>query len=225
MTALSDLFAQRLADPAIRLIAETTAALRADAGFAQRPTDAAAGALLSEETPAPLGSDALEAVLSRIEAAEQADLGAAAAIGQGRWADEIADLPSPLREAAFEALKTAQWEFVGFGIRRLPLLTGDGSVAELMRVEPGHGVAPHDHGDEELTLIVTGGYFDSHAHYGPGDVSVARPGFVHDPKADPGEVCYLLAVTYGPAKFQGAFGVLQALMGPPKGAKSVWGGH
>ena len=223
--ALSDLFAQRRADPAIRLIAETTAAMRADANFVERPLDAAAGALLSDETPAVLGPDALDAVMSRIESAGEADRHAAASIGHGRWADEIATLPSPLREAALDALKTAKWEFVGFGIRRLPLLTGDGTFAELMRVEPGHGVADHDHEAEELTLIVTGGYFDSHDHYGPGDLSVAEPGFIHDPKADPGEVSYLLAETYGPAKFQGAFGLLQKVMGPPTGAKSVWGSN
>jgi len=223
--ALSDLFAQRSADPAIRLIAETTAAMRADAAFVEKPTDAAGGALLSDETPAALAADAMEAVLSRIDAFGEADRRAEAAIGRGRRADEIARLPSPLREAALDALQTAKWEFVGFGIRRLPLMTGDGSFAELMRVEPGHGVADHDHAAEELTLIVTGGYDDSHAHYGPGDVSVARPGFVHDPKADPGEVCYLLAVTYGPARFQGVFGLLQRVMGPPSGAKSVWGSN
>jgi putative transcriptional regulator len=219
---LSDLFAQRRADPAIRLIAETTAAMRADPGFVERPMDDAAGALLSDETPETLAADALDAVMSRIEAAGAADNHAAGARHQGRWADEIAELPSPLREAALEALKTAKWEFVGFGIRRLPLLTGDGTFAELMRVEPGHGVADHDHDAEELTLIVTGGYNDSHHHYGPGDLSVAEPGFVHDPKADPDEVCYLLAVTYGSAKFQGMFGLLQKVMGPPTGAKSVW---
>ena len=220
---LSDLFAQRRADPAIRLIAESTAAIRADAAFVEHPEDAAAGALLSDESPAALSSDALDAVLSRIDAIGEADKRAEAAAGQGRWADELARLPSPLREASLEALKTARWQFVGFGIRRLPLMTGDGSFAELMRVEPGHGVADHDHAAEELTLIVTGGYHDSHHHYGPGDVSVANPGFIHDPKADPGEVCYLLAVTYGPAKFQGAFGALQKLMAPPVGAKSAWG--
>ena len=34
-------------------------------------------------------------------------------------------------------------------------------------------------------------------------------------KADMGEVCYLLAVTYGPPKFRGAFGLLQAALGFP----------
>jgi putative transcriptional regulator len=220
--SLSTLFAQRRTDPAIRLLAETMAAMRADAGFVERSDDAAAGALLSDETPAVLASGALDSVMARIEAAGEADARARSSVGQGRWADEIARLPSPLREAALGALKTNRWRFVGFGIRRLPLMTGEGAFAELMRVEPGRGVVDHDHEAEELTLILTGGYHDSHHHYGPGDLSVARPGFVHDPKADPDEVCYLLAVTYGPASFKGLFGLLQKLMGPPAAARSAW---
>jgi len=53
-------------------------------------------------------------------------------------------------------------------------------------------------------------------------VSLARPDFVHAPKADPGEICYLLAVTYGPSKFQGVFGVVQKLVDLLPIAKPEW---
>jgi putative transcriptional regulator len=225
MTApsLNEVFAGRGDDPAIRLLADTIVALRADAAFESRPQDLAAGVLLSEETPAGLNTGALEVVLARIDAAGDLDTNAKARAANRKWADEITALPSPLREAALDALEHSSWQFLGFGIRRLPLQIKGGGFAELMRVEPGAGVADHDHAADELTLIVTGGYHDGHAHYGAGDVSLAQPSFVHAPKADRGEVCYLLAVTYGPAKFQGAFGVVQKIVDLLPTPKAEWG--
>ena len=224
MTALSlhQMLYARGDDPAIRLLADTIANLRADADFEALPTDLAAGALLSEETPISLDSDALDTVLARIDAASHLDTAAKTRAAKGKWADEIAALPSPLREAALEALDHSDWQFLAFGIRRLPLRIKGGGFAELMRVEPGAGVADHDHAADELTLIVTGGYHDGHAHYGAGEVSLAQPDFVHAPKADPGEICYLLAVTYGPSKFQGVFGVVQKLVDLLPIAKPAW---
>ena len=158
-------------------------------------------------------------MLARIEAEGAKDERAAerAAHGDPSLA-EIAALPSPVREAALAALAHDHWRFGGLGIRRLPLGLG-AADCELMRIEPGHGAAPHDHDGDELTLILTGAYFDGHAHYGPGDVSLARSGFVHMPKADPGAVCYVLAVTYGPPRFKGLIGILQRLIGFPKTPK------
>ena len=220
--SLQGFFAERRGDPAIRLLADTIANLRSDAAFEARPGDAAAGAVLGDETPVTLNSDALDAVLARIDGAGEADAKARTRAAKSRWADEIAALPSPLREAALDALETSSWQFLAFGIRRLPLDIKGGGFAELMRVEPGSGVADHDHAADELTLVVTGGYHDGHAHYGAGEVSLARPAFIHAPKADPGEVCYLLAVTYGPSKFQGVFGVVQKVVDLLPIAKPEW---
>jgi len=224
MTALSlhQVLGERGDDPAIRLLADTIVNLRAAAAFEALPQDFAAGALLSEETPSSLDSGALDAVLSQIDAAGDLDAAAKTRSATRKWADEIAALPSPLREAALDALDHSDWQFLAFGIRRLPLNIKGGGFAELMRVEPGSGVADHDHAADELTLIVTGGYHDGHAHFGAGEVSLARPDFVHAPKADPGEICYLLAVTYGPSKFQGVFGVVQKLVDLLPIAKPEW---
>lgn len=214
--SLGTLFDSRMADPAIALLAQTTAAMRADPDYFHREDDVASGVFLTGEAPANLGDDALARALARIDEDAALDRRAALEVeGQDPRMAELAALPSPLREAAFEALKTRSWTFGGFGIRRLALLNGDGTEAELMRVEPGFGAAPHDHQAEELTLIVTGAYDDGHGRYQSGDLSLAQPGFTHAPKAEMGEVCYLLAVTYGPPKFLGAFGVLQTALGFP----------
>ena len=218
---LGDLLDARMSDPAISLLAQTTASMRADPDYFQREDDVANGLFLAGEAPAGLDNDALARALARIDDSVAMDRRAAEQIPEGdpRMAELMA-LPSPLREAALEALKHRGWTFGGFGIRRLALMDGDGSQAELMRVEPGFGAAQHDHAAEELTLIVTGAYDDGHGRYQAGDLSVARPGFSHAPKAEMGEVCYLLAVTYGPPRFAGAFGVLQGALGFPWTSKA-----
>ena len=219
--SLDELFEARRADPAIDLLARTTAAMRADPDYFQREDDVAAALFLAAEEPAGLAADALARALAKIDDEAALDQRAAETVDRrDPWAAELQALPSPLREAALEALKHRGWTFGGFGIRRLALMAGDGAQAELMRVEPGFGAAPHDHKAEELTLIVTGAYDDGHGRYQAGDLSVARPGFTHAPKADMGEVCYLLAVTYGPPRFLGAFGVLQTAMGFPWAPKA-----
>jgi putative transcriptional regulator len=213
--SLNAYLAERSDDPAIRLLAETTADVRAAPDYLAGAEDRAGGAFLAEEAPAALAADALDRVLARIEAAGAQDGRAAqAAEGGDPITTEIAGLPAPVREAALKALERDRWRLGGPGIRRLPLGLGS-THCELMRIEPGRGASDHDHAGDELTLVLRGSYFDGHASYGPGDVSLAREGFVHAPTANPGEVCYVLAVTFGPPRFKGLIGVVQKLTGFP----------
>jgi putative transcriptional regulator len=214
--SLNALLAERAEDPVIRLFSATTAAMRADANYVAREEDAAAAGFLEDETPAALDQASLDQVLARIERAEALD-GAAEAWRRraGPLAGEIAALPSPVREAAIEAMGHHRWKLAGRGIQRLDLMGEGATSATLMRIEPGRGVAQHDHEDEELTLVLTGAYHDGFSHYGAGDVSLAMPGFAHKPKADPGEVCYVLLAYRGAPKFDGLFGLAQRTVGFP----------
>jgi putative transcriptional regulator len=215
---LSGVFAEGRDNRAIDLVARTTFAMRADARFIEREDDSAAAVFLAEEEPSALAADALNRVLGRIDEAETLDREAEVAAAQGGIAAEIAALPSPAREAALAAMAARhRWTFAGIGVQRLALFTDRGEQAELLRIEPGHGVADHDHEGEELSLVMTGAYHDGHAFYGPGDVSLAKPGFAHTPKAVPGEVCYVLAAFRGGAKFKGLIGLTQRTVGfPPR---------
>jgi putative transcriptional regulator len=214
---LSSVFEAGRGNRAVELLAQTTFAMRADAGFVEREDDLAAAVFLAEEEPATLAADALDRAFGRIDAADSLDRQAeAAAKGRNGLTAEIAALPSPVREAALQAMaEQHRWTFAGVGIQRLALFSDQGEQAELLRIEPGHGVADHDHEDEELTLVLTGAYHDGHAAYRPGDVSVARPGFVHTPKAEPGEVCYVLLAYRGAPRFKGVFGLAQRAFGFP----------
>ena len=174
------------------------------------------GALLGGEPATPPGSYAFDRVMARIDAEAARDLSVTNAVKRGdSITAEVAALPWPLRDVALATLEMDRWRLGGLGIRRLIIGSSGHAQVELMRIEPGYGVPTHDHTAEELTLIVTGAYDDGHAYYGPGDLSVAEPGFAHAPTAQRGDVCYVLAVTYGPPRFLGLFGRLQKVLGFP----------
>lgn len=201
--------------PGLRLMEATAAVLRGER-TAPREEDAVGGAFLEGETPLPLAVDAVDQALARIDALEAFyDQARTAAAGAGKRLNEVLALPEPLREAVFEAISAGRkWRLLGFGIRGLKLAVGGGGETELLRIEPGRGVAPHDHDGDEYTLVVTGAFHDGHERFGPGDVNIARPGLVHAPLAEADEVCFALAVSLGGgARFEGVFGVFQRMSG------------
>jgi putative transcriptional regulator len=219
MTQTPAAFADRLRtapDAGLRLLASAAAELR-DASPA--PGEGIAGLFLEAEAPAALSADAADQALARIEALERSEGSArarqAATAAAGSLAELLA-LPDAVRHAAFEAIAAGRdWGFAGFGIRRLPLAppaSGEARI-DLLRIEPGRGVAPHDHRGEEYTLVLAGAFHDGHGTYRPGDINVGLPGFTHEPRALPGAACYALALSYGPLVFEGPVGLLQRLTG------------
>lgn len=204
------------ANPAVRLLAAAATEMRSGADFVRTGADPVAGALLAGETPVALREDALARTLAKIDDAETRDQKAAEqAMEDGQHAAELLDLPAPVRDAGLRALKKRGWSFGGFGIRRLPLLACGRGIIELVRVEPGFGAAEHDHTADELTLVLSGAYNDGHARYEPGEISQVRAGFLHAPRAEPGALCYLMLISFGPPRFTGQFGLLQRLTGFP----------
>lgn len=201
--------------PGLRLMEATAAVLRAEQA-PPTPSDAVGGAFLDGEAPLPMADDAVDRALARIDRLDAIDSQAREAANEaGRRLGEMLALPDPLREAVLDAMAAGRrWRFLGFGIRGLKLAVGGEGETELLRIEPGRGVAPHDHAGEEYTLVISGAFHDGHQRFGPGDVSIARPGLVHAPLAEKDEVCLALGVSLGGgARFEGAFGVFQRLSG------------
>ena len=204
------------ANAAVRLLVEAATEMRSGADFERLDIDPVGGALLVDEPPEAVGADALTRTLALIEQAEANDrLAARQAARNLPFAKELLELPASVRDAGLKALRRRRWSFGGFGIKRLPLIASGGAIIELVRVEPGRGAAEHDHTAEELTLVLTGAYNDGHARYEPGEISHAAPGFMHAPCAEPGELCYLMLISFGPARFTGQIGLLQRLIGFP----------
>jgi len=205
----------------MRLLLDAQAAVNADVSQTRAAVEAVAGVLLEQETPASMMPDALATVFDVIDS-EEAGLGEAgpsrfdakagseqsrkAAEKAGQAIGELLGLPDPVRDLA---LDQGGWSFAGPGVRNMTLMDEDGAKAELIRIEPGRGVPHHGHDCTEFTLVLTGGFSDGRASYGPGEVCMANPDTIHKPVADEGDVCIVLAVTDGPLAFTGALGWIQ----------------
>jgi putative transcriptional regulator len=150
-------------------------------------------------------------------AAPSADMSAArrgselcAAVWASQLLSEVLALPAPVRDPALHAIGAGAWRGAG-GLVSFPLIGGPGPKAELLRIAPGKGAPSHTHCGMEYTLVLTGAFADATGRYAVGDIAVMGPTDLHRPTAEPGAVCYALAVSEAPMKFTGALGVLQKL--------------
>lgn len=199
-------------DPALALLSDTQASVlgvrTGNAGIA----DIIGGVALEGEYPASVSASFSSDIMAKIEAYEatnaQAKLAATAA---GSALAELLSLPQPLRDLCLDTAGTSGWAFAGPGVKSMVLATGGTLPTRLLRIEPGHGAPNHDHTGTEYTLVVKGAFYDGTGYFGPGDLSIKRPGQIHHPVADAGAVCFALTVEEGEIAFTGALGVLQRL--------------
>ena len=125
---------------------------------------------------------------------------------------ELVDLPAPLLNPTADAVARTGWKRLAPGIRCLELSLASQAEVELYRIEPNCAVPRHTHDGSEFTLVVTGAFTDETGHFGPGDLSHKGPEDTHQPIADPGEVCYALAVREGDIKLTGFLGLVQKVL-------------
>ncbi|MDX2238592.1 MAG: cupin domain-containing protein [Hyphomonadaceae bacterium] len=158
---------------------------------------------------------ALQASCAVQAAAQSADIAAArrgpelcAAVWASQLLGEVLALPAPVRDLALHAIGAGAWRGAG-GLVSFSLIDGPGPKAELLRIAPGKGAPSHTHGGMEYTLVLTGAFADATGRYAAGDIAVMGPTDAHRPTAEPGAICYALAVSEAPLKFTGALGVLQ----------------
>lgn len=217
--SLHSAYASGELDGPMRLLVETQAALCAEAEADLLLSEALAGAFFEEEAESNMAPGAFERVVERVKSGDDAVMEQErptlrAARVASNVIDEILGLPVNLRDLALESIGAGGWTFAGPGLRSLPLkLPGCGGVskAELLRIEPGWGAPRHGHQGGEYTLVLSGSFSDERGRYRPGQIAVGGPSLTHRPVADPGEVCYSLAVTDAPLAFTGALGLLQKL--------------
>lgn len=212
---LQSAYAAGALDPAMRLLVETQAALRTDAKSDLDLSEEIAGAFLEQEAPIAMAAGSFDSVMSRISEIGHEDHPEhptrRAARAASTVIDEILHLPHPLQDYALDAIAAGGWTFAGPGLRTLPIDTGKGSKAEILRIEPGWGAPRHAHRGGEYTLVLAGSFSDERGKYRAGDIACAGPSVTHRPIADAGEVCYSLAVTDAPLAFTGPLGLIQKL--------------
>jgi putative transcriptional regulator len=177
---------------AVSLVVATHLALCPQCRRIVAKAEAAGGAMLEDESAAPLPDNALQSVLSRLDAAPIAK----PATSGGAFV-----APEPLRSYIGGDLDRVKWTNLAGGIYFKPLLRHGKARASLIRSRPGCSTGWHTHRGEELTLCLAGGYTDETGQYARGDLQATTPDILHRPVADEGEDCIVLAMSDARLKF------------------------
>lgn len=192
--------------PAVSRIVEAHTRLCARCRKIMCELESVGGATLDDDAGVELAPAALDHALAAIsqETAEAPEL-----------PDSLAPIPEAVRDIVAEALAKPNWYSGGPGLKIMDLALPPAAVGEtfqVFRIEPGYGPPRHTHGGQEFTLVLTGAFKDETGLYAAGDIAIGDASVTHRPIAEPGEVCYALAVTTAPLKFKGPLGVLQRVL-------------
>mgnify|MGYP001493311819 CR=1 FL=1 len=193
--------------PAVSRIVHAHAKLCPRCAHAMADAEAVGGAAMEVEGGASMSADALERALATI-AADQAE-------PVLQLPEPLAALPHEIVEFVVPTAGKAAWRFAGPGLRTMDLALPESAAGEtfqVLRIEPGYGPPSHTHGGQEFTLVLTGAFKDETGLYKRGDIAIGDETVTHQPIAEPGEVCFALAVTTAPLKFKGPLGILQRVL-------------
>lgn len=173
--------------------------------------EALGGQLLAELQEAHLTEGSLSRTLARLDgspveaAAGEAGRAVQPISGQpplgqpmpGHPAPATGVLPQPLRDYLSAAwAEKATWRKAMPGLRTLKL-KAEGAKVWMMEVAAGKPIPHHGHTGHEMVLVLSGGYHDGAAGYGPGDVHQSGPEVVHEPVADADGPCLCLVLEEG----------------------------
>ena len=177
--------------------------------------EALGGQLLAGLQAAPLTEGSLSRTLARLDGAPvDGSAGEAPRPLQPMPAHPTSVLPQPLRDYMSRAwANKATWRKAMPGLRTLKL-QAEGAKVWMMEVAAGKPIPHHGHTGHEMVLVLSGGYHDGPAGYGPGDVHQSGPEIVHEPVADDDGPCLCLVLEEGSIRPTSLLGrIVSGLMG------------
>lgn len=171
-------------DPAGALVLNTRLRKGSVDGAVRQLADVVGGALLEQIEPAAL--DALPLVSGSDGCGPVVERGPEARAAQ-------------LIQLAQTDPDTLAWRWRWFGVRELNLPVPG---ARLLMMKAGAAAPRHAHRAFELTLVLSGRYWDEKALYEPGDLAVVGPGEAHRPHTFANSGCLCLTAVVGEGAIQ-----------------------
>ncbi len=102
-----------------------------------------------------------------------------------------------------KALDALKWQSLSPSLKQYVIEADGKAVARLLWMAPGKAVPPHGHQGEEMTLILSGGYYDGDEAFTAGDLHIADHKTPHVPVAMEDKPCLVLTATDAPLIFKG----------------------
>ena len=155
------------------------------------------GHILEAEKPANMNVSAAE-LLRKAKTPEGDAPKAYAAAMSEKHGFEVPAILNAFVGGNFDGLK---WQSLGPKLKQHVLTVDGNASARLLWMNPGYAVPAHGHSGEELSMILTGGYYDGDAAYTQGDVHFADHRSPHMPTAMEDAPCIVLAAADAPLVF------------------------
>ncbi len=111
-------------------------------------------------------------------------------------------IPFPLSSHLGEKIEKLKWQKLAPGLKQHVLDLPGQALARLIWIGKGVSVPSHGHNGDELTLVLSGGYYDGEQSFTKGDLQWADHASPHQPIAMDDGPCLTLAVTDAPIVFQ-----------------------
>ena len=156
--------------------------------------EAVGGLLIEQLPPTPLGPQALDRTLARLDGLSDAP-----------GADETSTLLEPqpsVWPAPLHGLRVGRFRWLGPGVHFAELLRSGDELLGLLRLRAGVVVPLHAHRGTELTCVLAGAYRDATGLYGPGDIEQADKQVHHRPVVQASGDCLCLVATHGRLRFK-----------------------
>lgn len=113
------------------------------------------------------------------------------------------ETPNILSTYLGKTLDALKWRSLSPSLKQHIIKADGKAVARLLWMAPGKSVPPHGHQGEEMTLILSGGYYDGDEAYTAGDLHIADHKTPHVPVAMEDKPCLVLTATDEPLIFKG----------------------
>lgn len=170
--------------------------------------EALGGVMMEESEKISVADTMLDDIFARIDSGvdeASPDLGTSPEVepvpGTKTW-------PKPLQQYVSEKSKKLKWRYMGPGMRRMKLWTGEnGECLWLFKAKGGIQMPEHDHTGQEITLVLEGSYRVGANQFKPGDLEIAANDIEdHRVMIDEGQDCICLVVTESPVKLKSMIG-------------------
>jgi len=112
------------------------------------------------------------------------------------------DIPAVLSDYIGDNVDGLKWQNLSPGLKQYRINVEGKATARFLWMRPGKAVPAHGHTGEELTMVLSGGYFDGDEPFIKGDLQWAEHKAPHMPTAMEDAPCLVLAVTDSPLVFR-----------------------
>ncbi len=161
------------------------------------------GAALSEAKPVKMEMGALD-LLERAETETRPIENVKTMIPKVRSKIFGIDVPAILSRYLDGDLDSIKWQRLSPSLKQHILLVNGKASARLLWMAPGKAVPAHGHSGEEMTMILSGGYYDGDEAYTQGDLHFADHKTPHVPVAMDDGPCLVISALDSPLIFSNA---------------------